>query len=76
MATCKLCTEQIGLPAEWRAHSKLENPGSAGTLGYTASVNQKLYACRTCRSVLRKGKNTGWTLATKQVQQPAAPGTA
>ncbi|SEQ84055.1 hypothetical protein SAMN04488038_11188 [Solimonas aquatica] len=65
MTPCKLCSEQIGLPAEWRAHKKLESPGSARTLGYAASLNQKLYACRECRTVLRKGRNTGWVLATR-----------
>lgn len=62
---CKLCLDQIGLPAEWRAHSKLEGPGSIRTRGYLASPNQTLYACRDCESVLRKGRNTGWVLATK-----------
>ena len=60
---CRQCAEQIGLPAEWHAHNKLEPPGSARTLGYSAALHQKLYACRTCHSVLRKGRNTGWALA-------------
>ena len=63
--TCKLCMDQIGLPAEWRAHGKLEGPGSARTRGYLVSPNQKLYACKACDTVLRKGRNTGWALATK-----------
>lgn len=63
--SCKQCEEQIGLPPEWHAHSRLEAPGTARTHGYTASLNQKLYACKTCHTVLRKGKNTGWALAVK-----------
>jgi RNase P subunit RPR2 len=65
---CKQCSDWIGLPAEWRAHSKLESPGTARTNGYLASRNQKLYACKTCATVLCKGKNTGWSLAVKASQ--------
>lgn len=71
---CRQCAEQIGLPAEWHAHSKLEAPGSARTLGYTAALHQRLYACRTCHSVLRKGRNTGWALALRAA--PAAKSSA
>ena len=62
---CKQCSDWIGLPAEYRAHDRLEHPGSARTRGYRASRLQKLYACRTCESVLCKGQNTGWTMAVK-----------
>jgi len=62
---CKLCSDQVGLPAVWHAHAKLERPGSERTLGYSASTQQKLYACKTCDAVLRKGRNTGWTLASR-----------
>ncbi|HEY1075995.1 MAG TPA: hypothetical protein VGE51_04850 [Fontimonas sp.] len=48
----------------------MERPGSSGTTGYASTGNQKLYACRTCGTVLRKGLNTGWVLATRTV--PAA----
>lgn len=62
---CKSCVGQIGLAAEWRPHSRLRAPGSAGTAGYAASPNQKLYACGDCGTVLLKGRNTGWSAALK-----------
>jgi hypothetical protein len=68
--TCKKCSDQIGLPATWKAHARLDRPGSARTAGYAATGNQKLYACATCGTVLRKGLNTGWALATRIVANP------
>ncbi|WP_299696121.1 hypothetical protein [Hydrocarboniphaga sp.] len=60
---CKACSGQIGLAAVWRPHSRLRAPGSAGTMGFSASPNQKLYACSDCETVLVKGRNTGWSAA-------------
>jgi len=68
--TCKKCSDQIGLPSTWDAHSRLERPGTARTAGYVVTGNQQLYACRECDTVLRKGKNTGWALATRAVATP------
>jgi hypothetical protein len=62
---CKLCSDQLGLPAVWHAHAQLERPGSVRTIGYSATAQQKLYACKSCDAVLRKGRNTGWTLAAR-----------
>lgn len=62
---CKACSGQIGLSPEWPAHNRLRAPGSAGTKGFIASPNQKLYACADCGTVLLKGRNTGWSAATK-----------
>lgn len=61
---CKQCSTQLS-SSEWRPHSKLRAPGSAGTRGYRASANQQLYACSDCSTVLLKGRNTGWSLASK-----------
>lgn len=62
---CKACAGQIGLAAEWRPHGRLRAPGSPSTRSYHASVNQKLYACADCETVLVKGRNTGWSAAAK-----------
>lgn len=69
--TCKLCSDQIGLPAEWHPHSRLEAAGAQRAKGYAASPNQKLYVCKACSCILRKGRNTGWTRAVA-VNLPAA----
>ncbi len=68
--TCKKCSDQIGLPSAWKAHARLDRPGSARTSGYVATGNQKLYACATCGTVLRRGLNTGWALATRTAAIP------
>ncbi|HSW12313.1 MAG TPA: hypothetical protein VLI06_05690 [Solimonas sp.] len=68
--TCKKCSEQIGLPATWGPHARLERPNTVRTSGYVATGNQKLYACTACDTVLRKGNNTGWALATRAVAVP------
>jgi hypothetical protein len=61
---CKACTTQLN-GSITQPHSHLRAPGSSGTRGYSASPNQQLFACSDCKTVLLKGRNTGWSLATK-----------
>ena len=68
--TCQKCSAQIGLPSRWGPHARMEKPGSARTTAYVATGNQLLYACRECDTVLRKGHNTGWVLATRATAVP------
>lgn len=70
---CKSCLAQIGLRTAYRSHDRLGSPGAPGTAGYKATANQKLYLCSDCKSVLVKGRNTGWSAATLIVAQSAVP---
>lgn len=60
---CRQCSSLIGLRSAWHAHAKLSAPGSGGTAGYRTLGHQKLYVCGECRSVLVRGRNTGWAMA-------------
>lgn len=71
---CKQCSNLIGLPAEWPPHGRMDAQGSSRTRDYVASSHQKLYACRDCETVLRRGRNTGWMQAAKPADPiPPAP---
>lgn len=60
---CDACHRQIGLRGAWHAHPTLSAPGGSGTAGYRAQSFQKLYACKSCGTVLVRGRNTGWAAA-------------
>jgi hypothetical protein len=64
--TCNACQKQIGLCSAWHAHPALSAPGSARTAGFRAQSFQKLYCCAVCKTVLVRGRNTGWALAIAQ----------
>nr|WP_293250664.1 hypothetical protein [Panacagrimonas sp.] len=48
-------------------------PGAAGTKAYPTQAFQKAYVCSQCRSVLIRGKNTGWVAGELEPAVVAAP---
>jgi len=72
---CKPCSDLVGLPGRWHPHSRLKTPGQQVAQLYVISPGQLLYGCASCRTVLLKGRNTGWSLAQSidaPVDKPAA----
>lgn len=67
---CEACERLIGLRSAHHAHANLSAPGAAGTIGYRTQTFQKAYVCDRCKSVLIRGRNTGWFAA---VLQDAVP---
>jgi hypothetical protein len=72
---CEACERLIGLRSAHHAHPHLSAPGASGTTGYPTQAFQKVYVCSQCRSVLIRGKNTGWAAAAPR-KPAAAPAVA
>ena len=71
---CEACERLIGLRSAHHAHAHLSAPGATGTTGYQTQMFQKVYVCSQCRSVLIRGKNTGWVAAEpKKTAGPVQP---
>lgn len=83
---CDECRKQIGLHTTRHAHANLVAAGDSAPAGLSAQRFQKLYQCKVCRTVLSRGRNTGWTQAGTsfvayhdpearvRAQTPGAPG--
>jgi hypothetical protein len=71
--SCDACKRQIGLRSAWHAHPALSVPGASGTSGYRTQTFQKLYVCSSCRTVLVRGRNTGWAVADPTVLPAVIP---
>lgn len=63
MTRCEDCHRLIGLRSAHHAHSHLSAPGASGTGEYATQTFQKVYVCDRCRTVLIRGRNTGWFAA-------------
>ncbi|MCC2659084.1 MAG: hypothetical protein K0Q76_4192 [Panacagrimonas sp.] len=70
---CETCERLIGLRSAHHPHAHLSAPGAAGTKAYPTQAFQKAYVCSQCRSVLIRGKNTGWVAGELEPAVVAAP---
>ncbi|MCC2659109.1 MAG: hypothetical protein K0Q76_4217 [Panacagrimonas sp.] len=60
---CEECKRQIGANGTRHGHANLSLPGDSIPPGFQVQRFQTLYFCRVCRSVLSRGRNTGWRQA-------------
>jgi hypothetical protein len=68
---CNECKRQIGAHASRHAHGDLSPPGDSVPAAFQTQRYQKLYHCKVCRSILSRGRNTGWTQAGTVLRTPA-----
>ena len=60
---CEDCERLIGLRSAHHAHAHLSAPGTSATAAVQTQMFQKVYICSRCKSVLIRGRNTGWVAA-------------
>lgn len=60
---CEECKRQLGAQATRHAHPNLSSPGECVPREFQVQRYQTLYSCKVCRSILSRGRNTGWTQA-------------
>lgn len=60
---CNECKLQLGANSSRHAHPNLSLPGQCVPQEFQVQRYQALYACKVCRSILSRGRNTGWTQA-------------
>ena len=60
---CDACKRQLGANPSRHAHANLSSPGQCVPPEFQVQRYQNLYACKVCRSILSRGRNTGWTQA-------------
>ena len=69
---CDECKRHLGAHASRHPHSNLASPGNSVPAQFQAQRYQTLYVCRVCKSILSRGRNTGWTQVDAMPAPPSA----